>query len=114
MTRQILAHADVGVCTAGIAHLKGSLGAEAAREGAPVGVHCLSPGMVLTNLLLEGASDINKQVRLLHSFVRLPTSYRLQLLKNTADETHRLVKCKLHKPHCQEVHSLVPVAPAWA
>ncbi|EIE27680.1 NAD(P)-binding protein, partial [Coccomyxa subellipsoidea C-169] len=55
-------YAAYGATKAGIAHLKGSLGAEAAREGAPVGVHCLSPGMVLTNLLLEGASDINKQI----------------------------------------------------
>jgi hypothetical protein len=43
----------------------GSLTAEGASGAARVGVHCLSPGMVLTNLLLEGASDINKQVRLL-------------------------------------------------
>ena len=50
---------------AGIAHLKGSLIAEGAHGGARVGVHCLSPGMVLTNLLLEGASDTNKQVCLL-------------------------------------------------
>ena len=42
----------------------GSLKAEAAQQGVPVGVHTLSPGMVLTNLLLEGASDTNKQARL--------------------------------------------------
>ena len=47
---------------AGIAHLMGSLTAEAAAAGMNVGVHCLSPGMVLTPLLLEGASDSNKQV----------------------------------------------------
>ncbi len=41
----------------------GSLKAEAALAGAPVGVHTLSPGMVLTDLLLEGASDANKQAR---------------------------------------------------
>lgn len=33
-----------------------------AQQGVAVGVHCLSPGMVLTNLLLAGASDTNKQV----------------------------------------------------
>jgi NAD(P)-dependent dehydrogenase (short-subunit alcohol dehydrogenase family) len=49
-------------CVAGIAHLLQSLGVEVAEQGIPVGVHCLSPGMVLTNLLLEGASDTNKQV----------------------------------------------------
>lgn len=49
---------------AGIAQLMGSLKAEAAQQGVPVGVHTLSPGMVLTNLLLEGASDTNKQARL--------------------------------------------------
>ena len=49
---------------AGIAQLMGSLKAEAAAQGVPVGVHTLSPGMVLTNLLLEGASDTNKQARL--------------------------------------------------
>ena len=47
---------------AGIAHLMGSLTAEAGAAGMNVGVHCLSPGMVLTPLLLEGASDTNKQV----------------------------------------------------
>ncbi len=40
----------------------GSLTAEAAAAQLPVGVHCLSPGMVLTPLLLEGASDSNKEV----------------------------------------------------
>ena len=51
---------------AGIAQLMGSLKAEAAQQGAPVGVHTLSPGMVLTDLLLEGASDTNKQARSKH------------------------------------------------
>jgi hypothetical protein len=52
----------VGVSwVSGIAHLRLSLGAELAQQGTPVGVHCLSPGMVLTKLL-EGASEINKQV----------------------------------------------------
>ena len=37
-----------------------SLKAEAATKS--VGVHTLSPGMVLTDLLLEGASTENKQI----------------------------------------------------
>ena len=40
----------------------GSLNAEIDAEGSPVGVHTLSPGMVLTPLLLEGATDRNKAV----------------------------------------------------
>lgn len=48
---------------AGIAHLMGSLNREAKAAGEPVRVHCLSPGMVLTDLLLAGATDRNKQVR---------------------------------------------------
>lgn len=44
----------------GIAHLMGSLKAEANSK--TVGVHTLSPGMVLTNLLLEGATLENKQI----------------------------------------------------
>ena len=40
----------------------GSLNKEAQASGVPVRVHCLSPGMVLTNLLLTGATDRNKQV----------------------------------------------------
>ena len=38
----------------------GSLKAEASSK--TVGVHTLSPGMVLTNLLLEGATLENKQI----------------------------------------------------
>ncbi len=34
----------------------GSLNKEAQESGAPVRVHCLSPGMVLTDLLLAGAT----------------------------------------------------------
>lgn len=49
----------VHVC-AGIAHLMGSLKAEASSK--TVGVHTLSPGMVLTDLLLEGATLENKQI----------------------------------------------------
>ena len=51
-----------GCLCAGIAHLMGSLNKEAAAAGEPVRVHCLSPGMVLTDLLLAGATDRNKQV----------------------------------------------------
>ena len=47
---------------AGIAHLMGSLNREAQDSGSPVRVHCLSPGMVLTDLLLAGATARNKQV----------------------------------------------------
>lgn len=59
---------------AGIAQLMGSLKAEAAQQGVPVGVHTLSPGMVLTDLLLEGASDTNKQARLARLFLFQKTS----------------------------------------
>ena len=38
----------------------GSLKAEASSR--TVGVHTLSPGMVLTDLLLEGATQENKQI----------------------------------------------------
>lgn len=40
----------------------GSLNKEAQASGVPVRVHCLSPGMVLTDLLLAGATNRNKQV----------------------------------------------------
>ena len=40
----------------------GSLNREAQDSGSPVRVHCLSPGMVLTDLLLAGATARNKQV----------------------------------------------------
>lgn len=39
-----------------------SLVREADQLATPVGVHTLSPGMVLTELLLEGATQQNKQV----------------------------------------------------
>ena len=45
---------------AGIAHLMSSLRAEGSSK--TVGVHTLSPGMVLTDLLLEGATLENKQI----------------------------------------------------
>ena len=65
LSSDLAAASDSGMpMRAGIAQLMGSLKAEAAQQGVPVGVHTLSPGMVLTNLLLEGASDTNKQARL--------------------------------------------------
>ncbi|KAL3130994.1 hypothetical protein ABBQ38_000318 [Trebouxia sp. C0009 RCD-2024] len=53
-------YAAYGATKAGIAHLMKSLKAEASSK--TVGVHTLSPGMVLTNLLLEGATLENKQI----------------------------------------------------
>ena len=53
-------HAESIVCLVGIAHLMQSLKAEATAKA--VGVHTLSPGMVLTDLLLEGATTENKQI----------------------------------------------------
>lgn len=47
---------------AGIAHLMGSLNQEIGGLGLPVAIHTLSPGMVLTPLLLEGATDRNKAI----------------------------------------------------
>ncbi|CAL5223855.1 g6440 [Coccomyxa viridis] len=55
-------YAAYGATKAGIAHLMGSLNKEAQDSGSPVRVHCLSPGMVLTDLLLAGATARNKQV----------------------------------------------------
>ncbi len=51
---------NCSVSPAGIAHLMGSLKAEPSSK--TVGVHTLSPGMVLTDLLLEGATQENKQI----------------------------------------------------
>lgn len=53
----------VEVCGPGIAHLMGSLSQEARQQQLPISIHTLSPGMVLTNLLLEGASGGNKASR---------------------------------------------------
>ena len=47
----------------------GSLNKEAQDSGSPVRVHCLSPGMVLTDLLLAGATARNKQVCLMRSYL---------------------------------------------
>lgn len=57
-------YAAYGATKAGIAALMQSLTAEC-EEGerdVDVGIHTLSPGMVLTALLLEGATERNKQV----------------------------------------------------
>lgn len=53
-------YAAYGATKAGIAHLMGSLKAESSSK--TVRVHTLSPGMVLTDLLLEGATIANKQI----------------------------------------------------
>ena len=45
-----------------MAHLGKSLKAEAGALSSPVGIHTLSPGMVLTDLLLDGATYANKQI----------------------------------------------------
>jgi hypothetical protein len=50
-----------GATKAGITQLTGSLQRELADS--PVKLHTLSPGMILTDLLLEGATTANKQVR---------------------------------------------------
>lgn len=55
-------YAAYGATKAGIAHLMASLSAECEASRINVGVHTLSPGMVLTELLLDGATDANKQV----------------------------------------------------
>lgn len=44
----------------------GSLASEARQQGLPVSLHTLSPGMVLTNLLLEGTSVFHKVSSLCH------------------------------------------------
>lgn len=56
-------YAAYGATKAGIAHVMGSVAAECEAAGLPVGVHTLSPGMVLTDLILDGATNKNKQVR---------------------------------------------------
>lgn len=56
-------YAAYGATKAGIAHVMGSVAAEAEAAGMHVGVHTLSPGMVLTNLILDGATTQNKQAR---------------------------------------------------
>jgi NAD(P)-dependent dehydrogenase (short-subunit alcohol dehydrogenase family) len=55
-------YAAYGASKAGITHLTASLAAERNAHNLDVGVHTLSPGMVLTGLLLEGATERNKQV----------------------------------------------------
>mmetsp|Transcript_10474 Transcript_10474/g.29783 ORF Transcript_10474/g.29783 Transcript_10474/m.29783 type:complete len:549 (-) Transcript_10474:166-1812(-) len=55
-------YAAYGSTKAAIGHLKASLQEEAKAEKLDIGVHTCSPGMVLTNLLLEGATLSNLQV----------------------------------------------------
>jgi NAD(P)-dependent dehydrogenase (short-subunit alcohol dehydrogenase family) len=55
-------YAAYGATKAGIAHVMGSVAAECRENGIRVGVHTLSPGMVLTDLILDGATNQNKQV----------------------------------------------------
>lgn len=54
-------YAAYGATKIGIAQLQRTMQVEAAGLPNPVGVHNLSPGMVLTELLLEGATPANKQ-----------------------------------------------------
>ena len=56
-------YAAYGATKAGIAQVMGSVAAECRENGIRVGVHTLSPGMVLTDLILDGATNQNKQVR---------------------------------------------------
>lgn len=55
-------YAAYGATKSGIAHMMGSLKAELQAAGSSVSVHTISPGMVLTGLLLSGATTQNKQV----------------------------------------------------
>lgn len=55
-------YAAYGATKAGIAHMMESIAAECEANQIDVGVHTMSPGMVLTELLLEGATLQNKQV----------------------------------------------------
>lgn len=54
-------YAAYGATKAGIAQLSKSLQAELSKKE-KASIHTLSPGMVLTDLLLEGATEQNKQV----------------------------------------------------
>lgn len=56
-------YAAYGATKAGIAQVMGSVAAELRENGIRVGVHTLSPGMVLTDLILDGATNRNKQVQ---------------------------------------------------
>lgn len=56
-------YAAYGATKAGIAQVMGSVAAECRDNGIRVGAHTLSPGMVLTDLILDGATNQNKQVR---------------------------------------------------
>lgn len=54
-------YAAYGATKSGIAHLMGSLSAELKDSGSTTAVHTVSPGMVLTGLLLSGATPANKR-----------------------------------------------------
>ena len=56
-------YAAYGATKAGIAQVMGSIAAECREKDIHVGVHTLSPGMVLTQLILDGATNRNKQVQ---------------------------------------------------
>lgn len=53
-------HPATGATKAGITQLTGTLQRELADT--PIKLHTVSPGMILTDLLLEGATTANKQV----------------------------------------------------
>jgi len=54
-------YAAYGATKMGIAHLMGSVSAELEASNSKVAVHTISPGMVLTGLLLSGATAQNKR-----------------------------------------------------
>lgn len=56
-------YAAYGATKAGISQLTGTLQKEMVNaDGAKIGIHAISPGMVLTDLLLDGATVENKQL----------------------------------------------------
>ena len=55
-------YAAYGCTKSAIGHMMRSIQAEATEAGTGVGVHTCSPGMVLTRLLLDGATIQNKQI----------------------------------------------------
>lgn len=54
-------YAAYGATKAGVAHLMASVSAELEAAGSITAVHTVSPGMVLTGLLLSGATAANKR-----------------------------------------------------
>lgn len=66
-------YAAYGATKAGITHVTATLQRE--LSGTSVRLHTVSPGMILTDLLLEGATNANKQVRhFLGNYVSHPVS----------------------------------------